>query len=96
MFEALKEMTKQFMAFKDMKDDFIIIDDSKNQFLEIKEYISNLIDNEIGNQDFKNIKQIYIFNSNILNTQPFLGASYSFNFKKTKQCIAIFKVIDLL
>ena len=88
------------MAFKDMKDDFIIIDDSKNQFLEIKEYIkeyiSNLIDNEIGNQDFKNIKQIYIFNSNILNTQPFLGASYSFNFKKTKQCIAIFKVIDLL
>lgn len=96
MFEALKEMTKEFMAFKDMKDDFIIIDGSKNKFLEIKEYISNLIDNEIGNQDFKNIKQIYIFNSNILNTQPFLGASYSFNFKKTKQWIAIFKVIDLL
>ena len=97
IFEALKEINNLIDKYKDTKDDFILLGNlESNEFIEIKKYISDLIENDMGEQDFQNIEQIYIFNSNKLNKEKlFLGASNSLNFTKTQQCKVIFKVIDL-
>ena len=95
LFNILKEITKIFENFKETIYDFIMIDNSNEQFLEIKKYIAEQIENEIGNQDFQNIEQIYLFNYNKINKQSFVGASNSLTYERSQQCMAIFKIIDL-
>ena len=96
LFNASKEISDIFQNIKFINDDnYILLDNPNNeQFLKIKEYIVDLIEKDMGNQDLKNIDKIFIFNSKNILKELFFGAANSLNFKKTQECLAIFKIID--
>ena len=102
LFYAYKKAPDYFedlMKIEHKNDDFILFDLSqdKKSFDKLKDYISNCVYLEMGNQDFQNIEQIFIFDANkkdCFNKKIFLGTAKSLASKKTQQCMAIFKVID--
>ena len=102
LFKSYQEIPNDLEEIKDLKiakEGFIVLEksDKNEKFIKIKEYLSNLINNEIGNQEFKNIEKIYIFEGNnleSLNQKIFLGAFNSLNFGKSQECTALFKIID--
>ena len=102
LFKSYQEIPNDLEELKDLKiekEGFIVLEklDKNEIFIKIKEYLSNLINNEMGNQEFKNIEKIYIFEGNnleTLNQEIFLGAFNSLNFEKTQECTALFKIID--
>ena len=102
LYNTFKEIPNVFEDLKEVKytkDSFILLDDyNENKlFIKLKKYISDLIEFDMGNQDFQNLEQIYIFDAKdqiYLNDKTFLGTSISLKSKRTQQCIAIFNVID--
>ena len=97
LFNKLKEKTD---IFKDLKfknnENYILLDDSNsNIFLEIKKYISDLMEIDMGIQYYQDIGKIYIFNTQNLMKELFLGAANSLNYERTQECMTIFKIIDL-
>ena len=75
--------------------DYIILDNSrqKKTFVKIKNFLSETIKDEMGKQNFEEVKQIYIFNGEKkqeLNKYIFLGASNSLKFVRTVQCVELF------
>ena len=79
--------------------DYMILDKArqKKTFVKIKNFLSETIKDEMGKQNFEEVKQIYIFNGEKkqeLNKYIFLGASNSLKFVRTVQCVVIFKIID--
>ena len=102
LFKSYQEIPNDLEELKDLKigkEGFIVLEklDKNEIFIKIKEYLSNLINNEMGNQEFKNIEKIYIFEGNnleSLNQEIFFGAFNSLNFEKTQECTALFKIID--
>ena len=97
LFSALKEIPDEFQSLNiKNNNNYVILDNSNNdKFVKIKNYVSNLIKNEMGNQNFQNIDKIYIFNSKNFLKELFLGVANSLNYEKTQECTAIFKIIDL-
>lgn len=101
-YKAYKQFPNNFEDLKELKaskEGFILLEksDENKYFIKIKDYISNLIENEIGEQEFQNIEKIYIFEAidiANLNKKIFLGVSNSLNYSRTQECMAIFKIID--
>ena len=90
---------EDLMKLEKKNDDFILYDifHEKKSFKKLKDYISNEIYSEMGNQNFQDIGQIFIFDSSkvaYFNKMIFFGTAKSLDSKKTQQCKAIFKVID--
>ena len=98
-FQDIPDIFVNLKTLKETKNGFILLDEynENDLFNKIKEYIFNLIENEMGKQQFQNIEQIYIFeveNNPKLNEKIFLGVSKSLNSAITQECKAIFKRID--
>ena len=98
-FQDIPNIFENLEKLKEIKNGFILLDEyNENElFQKIKKYIFDLIENEMGSQQFQNIEQIYIFeveNNPNLNEKIFLGASNCLNAVITQECKAIFKRID--
>ena len=73
-FQDIPNLFEKLKILKEIQNGIVLLDeDNVNEiFIEIKKYISNLIENEIGKQQFQKIGQIYIFEvDNNLNEKYF-------------------------